>query len=531
MIPSARLLPLLVASLARPAPAQEVVEGSPSSEASCAGCHPGSVRAILSGAHAPTVESAALDGCATCHGPGEKHARTSRPADILGFSRLSAERTTGSCALCHASEIRAYHRWDESEFKEAGKRCTDCHRVHEPRGARLAERDLRRFLDPPSLAAAATPVGAETCASCHGRQAQRLGLSDHAKLAPGGEDTRGCEVCHGPGSLHAEAKGVRRLITRPDGPRAGGIATCRECHSEVDPVTFHWEKPPLLAAESCAVCHRVHAPREEGWKAGLWAEGPPGEFGGYAGDATCRRCHAPAFGDLGDTNHRPRPVDADDPPHRGCEGCHGPGATHAASGGRKALEGGRFPGDAACFACHREAQHFARWPGSDHARAGISCRDCHPVAQPSFPAKVQRASDRCATCHPDVAAQFRLPTHHPLPEGAIRCTDCHDPHQGSARTNDLALGRDACVNCHREKAGPFLFHHEADRVEGCVVCHEPHGSVNRRLLTQPTTHTLCLQCHSDTPLFHDQAPGSFWRRCVDCHAEIHGSQLDRLYFR
>ena len=68
----------------------------------------------------------------------------------------------------------------------------------------------------------------------------------------------------------------------------------------------------------------------EAWKAGLWAEGAGGD---YAGDATCRRCHAPAFGDLGDTNHRPRPADADDPPHRGCEGCHGPGAAHAASGG------------------------------------------------------------------------------------------------------------------------------------------------------------------------------------------------------
>jgi DmsE family decaheme c-type cytochrome len=512
------------------APAQESLPSPREGDRLCSPCHPAAVEAILSGAHAPTVRSPALEGCATCHGPGDAHAKSGRSRDILGFARLSAARTTEACSLCHADEIRGYHRWEDSEFKAAGKRCTDCHVVHEAAGASLAARDRRRFPDPGALEAAAARTGPQACAECHPRQAERLGASDHALLAPGGTDAKGCEACHGAGSLHVEAKGVRRFITRPDATEALGIATCRQCHPDVDPVRFHWKEPPLLSPSSCAVCHRVHTPRAEGARAGLWAESLPAAEA-YAGDAACRRCHAPAFAELEDANHRPRPVDAADPRHAGCEACHGPSGAHARSGGRAPPSGGRAPREAACLACHRQAEHFARWEGSTHARARVACLDCHPAAQPAFPGRGSRASDRCVSCHGDVVAQFRLPNHHPVPERGLRCTDCHDPHQESLAGSALSLRRDACVACHREKAGPFVFHHEADRVEGCVVCHEPHGSVNRRLLTHPTTHSLCLECHSDIPAFHDQSPGSFWRRCVDCHQEIHGSQFDRLFFR
>ena len=44
-----------------------------------------------------------------------------------------------------------------------------------------------------------------------------------------------------------------------------------------------------------------------------------------------------------------------------------------------------------------------------------------------------------------------------------------------------------------QQFGPFVFEHEAVR-EGCTTCHNPHGSVNARLLVA-RNQTLCLRCH------------------------------------
>ncbi len=34
----------------------------------------------------------------------------------------------------------------------------------------------------------------------------------------------------------------------------------------------------------------------------------------------------------------------------------------------------------------------------------------------------------CFSCHGTVQAEFALPVHHRVPEGLIKCTDCHNPH-------------------------------------------------------------------------------------------------------
>ena len=41
----------------------------------------------------------------------------------------------------------------------------------------------------------------------------------------------------------------------------------------------------------------------------------------------------------------------------------------------------------------------------------------------------------CFGCHGNIQAQFALPTHHRVPEGAMKCTDCHNPHGTSNRAN------------------------------------------------------------------------------------------------
>ena len=151
--------------------------------------------------------------------------------------------------------------------------------------------------------------------------------------------------------------------------------------------------------------------------------------------------------------------------------------------------------------------------------------------------------DSCFQCHLDVHAEFNLPQHHPVVEGRMNCVDCHDPHGGDifkpAGGSGLAMARtsESCEQCHRDQTRPFVFMHEAMR-EGCVVCHQPHGSVNEKMLIISDPN-LCLRCHSQVqgptvPAGHiyigntDHTfflqSGTCWT--AGCHTAVHGSNVD-----
>ena len=140
----------------------------------------------------------------------------------------------------------------------------------------------------------------------------------------------------------------------------------------------------------------------------------------------------------------------------------------------------------------------------------------------------------CYTCHADVQAKFALPTHHPVAEGMMSCTDCHQPHGTMNPARLRGVQFEACVTCHVEKGGPFVFEHAAAHVEGCVACHTPHGSVDHMLLERRETRFLCLQCHVDpaaanTP--HSRLGFQTSGDCVRCHAAIHGSNFNEFFLQ
>jgi DmsE family decaheme c-type cytochrome len=169
-----------------------------------------------------------------------------------------------------------------------------------------------------------------------------------------------------------------------------------------------------------------------------------------------------------------------------------------------------------------------------HDTRNLSCVTCHSVHSPKSETaqlKTETEIGTCIQCHKAQVLKVQRVTHMPVREGKMTCTSCHNPH-GSTNVRMLKVGNwinESCVSCHTEKRGPFLWEHAAGR-ESCITCHDPHGSSNDRLLVAKLP-MLCQRCHIGTrhpSTIYDKAVAQtsnrlFNRGCVNCHANIHGS--------
>jgi predicted CXXCH cytochrome family protein len=308
-----------------------------------------------------------------------------------------------------------------------------------------------------------------------------------------------------------------------------------------------------------------------------WATAPASA---YAGPETCSACHQSEYTEFEKTVHAGITFPGK-PYIKGCEMCHGPGKAHAdamlAAHGDKqkivaatklifSFHGSPKENAERCLTCHITSGSQQEFAHSIHALNGISCNQCHsphlveaanhpsetglPRAQaalfevPQLPQEVrwlhngllkESQPDLCYGCHATIEAQFALPVHHRVPEGLMKCTDCHNPHGTNNPAMLVKTNWETCVSCHVEKRGPFVYEHPIVRVDGCIACHNPHGSVNRMLLVRREGRMLCLECHNG---FHNQSQVPHSRlgfqtagECTRCHVAIHGSNFDPNFLR
>ena len=275
-----------------------------------------------------------------------------------------------------------------------------------------------------------------------------------------------------------------------------------------------------------------------GTRAGASAtdEAPPPPAAAFSPE-DCKACHEAAVKKMETTAHAGVA--------QSCETCHAGAADHLKSN----LEKGE-PGpiqsmktakaaevNATCQGCH-EKTHNATWKGSAHERRGVACTNCHSLHDfKSAKAQLKTAQepDTCYACHSAFRAKSLRTSHHPVREGLMTCTSCHNPHDGSRPkmiraewTNEL------CYQCHTEKRGPFLWEHAPVR-ENCLNCHDPHGSNHDKLLVSQQPW-LCQRCHLNT-----RHPGTVYtginaagalptasnraveHACKNCHQAVHGS--------
>jgi DmsE family decaheme c-type cytochrome len=247
-----------------------------------------------------------------------------------------------------------------------------------------------------------------------------------------------------------------------------------------------------------------------------------------------------------------------------CIACHGPSESHAnKKPGQKQGKPDRVfkgenalpasEGSAVCQTCHDRDAKRMLWMGSQHHNADLACSTCHQVHvnQDKVLVKTLQA-EVCYTCHKEQRSQASRAFHHPVPEGKMTCSACHNAHGSSgAKLAKRDTMNATCYTCHAEKRGPFVHAHQPV-AEDCGNCHNPHGSTVQALL-KARPPMLCQQCHTphvaggvgavggQPGVYPPAAPGmsgpavtanssgknvvNIWqgRSCTNCHTQVHGS--------
>lgn len=263
----------------------------------------------------------------------------------------------------------------------------------------------------------------------------------------------------------------------------------------------------------------------------------------FAGSALanekCATCHADIAAKHKTTLHGKAGKD--------CVDCHGGGDAHIANPTKNNII--RFSKGASvkdqntqCLQCHAKNQKLMFWDNSKHKQEDVACVSCHTVHK--NPKPYAKQPDKCFECHKDIKAQVNKFSHHPIIEGKVKCSDCHNPHGtlskhmiNAENTNQL------CYKCHAEKRGPFVWEHPPVE-EDCTICHNAHGTKANRLVKEKIP-SLCQNCHEGTShvstawnannSFGTASTSArfFGKSCLNCHGQIHGtnSNNNKLFAR
>lgn len=298
-----------------------------------------------------------------------------------------------------------------------------------------------------------------------------------------------------------------------------------------------------------------------------WATAATPDQAGESEDAymrldVCLGCHDEQYEAIRSTAHwMAGDVRAPASVHQ-CSACHGDLEAHVNSEGEEGT-GGLKPHDktgmmtpaeqnSVCTGCHRESG-LLHWQGGPHDTGDVGCVGCHRLHGEDRVRSRQTEAGVCYDCHAELRAQVYKPYGHPLRDGKMACSDCHNPHGGAGDADLKTFSvNETCYACHAEKRGPFLWEH-APASENCLLCHSAHGSIHKDMLTRSAPH-LCQSCHEPTAIANnplgphaqhsrlalgfrtpgapDQGPTVGGRgisrlvlgeSCGNCHNKVHGS--------
>ncbi len=328
----------------------------------------------------------------------------------------------------------------------------------------------------------------EFCGTCHETYFKAFANNVHRE--------KGCENCHGGGSLHLETRGKEPntilSFRRPEqGTQSGRLmgpaersAVCLQCHDgdEANLTRSHLSVPSWETSAHahegivCTDCHRNHynvplgtPPVDEMVTLGpggqppvarpfssevIRFQGPNGESsdsvssGGTSGKLgarspdVCYSCHE----DKRRMEEFVHPHQIGVPLDFECTACHDPpprGLPHLVEGHPTEFDcttchdvhGNILPETRKdlCLKCHGGA-HIGQWETSIHNAANVACTDCHNPHSKTGPPMTVDQPQTCYRCHSDKRELEQIAHPHQVngPNGFI-CTTCHDPHDIRSR--------------------------------------------------------------------------------------------------
>lgn len=395
----------------------------------------------------------------------------------------------------------------------------------------------------------AAAVGNDACKLCHAKVCDSFASTPHSKLltAAGIPDgSKGCEGCHGPGSLHAASTGKKKLAIPDSANLKAFDSVCVSCHAaSSNAAPQDWQKldsklwgrsEHSSQGVACLSCHTAHS-------------SDPNLLNQQPVDL-CTKCH----GDLIKGSYTHTPVK-----QKQCLTCHNPHGTSRSQMVNSGIQ-------ATCVSCHPAGadlnkKHFDYNVGTSdctdchdphsHDNSGAllkskqhtpfkskNCATCHkPAGTNGEAALVKPEKELCVTCHssglPNSAG-----AHRPVADGM--CTSCHSPHASNAKSAYLRESKvsDVCFKCHsnvQTAVDTAKYPHKAMDGLNCLQCHKAHSSTEDNLLKKPSID-LCKGCHeSHMHPFGKKPDGSEvidpttkkMLVCASCH-EPHGSQFEHL---
>lgn len=264
----------------------------------------------------------------------------------------------------------------------------------------------------PKLTAQATYIGSEQCLTCHEDVLKTYQHTIHYKIAqdPRNElEEKGCESCHGPGSLHMEdppnhdyhiSFGKKSKTSIEEQNKA-----CLQCHQKTH---LGWQGSIHETKDlACATCHHI---KENITDRFLLTKANQSDL--------CGSCHMAQRAKTLKAYHmsvRDGKLE--------CSSCHNPHGTAT----EKLLVGNSV--NETCYKCHAEKRGPFLWP---HPPVTENCLNCHdPHGSNHNKMLVTKVRRVCQRCH--------IETRHPTtPQTADNlyilnhsCANCHSQIHGS----------------------------------------------------------------------------------------------------
>jgi len=253
-------------------------------------------------------------------------------------------------------------------------------------------------------------VGASQCMMCHS-ETMELYLGTKHALSLGNSELPpsvvGCEMCHGPGSMHMSAftndPGERAIVDFDQSPDSAFTGICLNCHRSI--ATFN-EFASNMHANSKVYCSSCHDPHANKFKFAMLRK-PANDL--------CASCHKGVYSQF-ESGLSAHPVKKDD---FFCTDCHNPHNSERSMLVREGIS-------KTCGGCHEYTRQSYVFPHiSEYTDpAEEACLYCHnPHA--SGTNNLLRFSGRtlCLTCHSDKAMH--------MPGATCWTAGCHSQIHGS----------------------------------------------------------------------------------------------------